>query len=171
MLLPKSYIKVPSAVILVSRNSLYDPQKLRQIAFCAFARVVNQFFDDNLKSIHFRAYVASQVIYKCDPCGYFCVFKKSLRPSEAEIAFCAFALVLNQFFDDNLKSIHFRGYVASQVIYKCDLCGYFAVFKKSLRPSQAEIVFLAKGAKGRGHIGTFPTPGRLSPGRYRFYTP
>ena len=106
-----------------------------EIAFCAFALVVNQFFDDNLKSIHFRAYVASQVIYKCDLCGYFGVFKKSLRPSEAEIAFCAFALVINQFFDENLKSIHFRAYVASQVIYKCDLCGYFGVFKKSLRPS------------------------------------
>ena len=79
--------------------------------------------------------------------------------------------VVNQFFGDNLKNIHFRAYVASQVIYKCDLCGYFGVFKKSLRPSGAEIVFLAGGAKGRGRIGTFPTPGRLSPGRYRFYTP
>ena len=98
-------------------------------------RVVNQFFDDNLKNNHFRAYVASQVIYKCDLCGYFGVFKKSLRPSEAEIAFCAFARVVNQFFDDNLKNNHFRAYVASQVIYKCDLCGYFGVFEKSLRPS------------------------------------
>ena len=37
------------------------------------------------KTIHFRAYVASQVEYKCGHCECFAVSEKSLRPSQAEI--------------------------------------------------------------------------------------
>ena len=48
-------------------------------------RAKKPFFANISKTIHFRAYVASQVEYKCGHCECFAVSEKSLRPSQAEI--------------------------------------------------------------------------------------
>ena len=87
MLLHNLYINVTIAVILLYSKSLYDLPKPRYQNKANFIlrRANKPFFANISKTIHFRAYVASQVEYKCGHCECFAVSEKSLRPSQAEI--------------------------------------------------------------------------------------
>ena len=83
MLLHNLYINVTIAVILLYSKSLYDLLKPRYQNKASFMprRAKKPFFVNISETIDFRAYVASQVEYKCGHCKCFAVFEKSLRPS------------------------------------------------------------------------------------------
>ena len=87
MLLHDLHINETIAVILLYSKSLYDLPKPRYHSKANFMlrRAKKPFFANISKTIHFRAYVASQVEYKCGHCECFTVPEKSLRPSQAEI--------------------------------------------------------------------------------------
>ena len=87
MLLHKSNINMAIANFLLLRKSRYDlpKPKYQNKANFMLRRAKKPFFANISKTIHFRAYVASQVEYKCGHCECFAVSEKSLRPSQAEI--------------------------------------------------------------------------------------
>ena len=69
------------------------------------------------------------------------LFKKIVKNQ-----FSASRVHKKQFLANISKTKRFSVYVASQLQYKCDHCAYFGVFKKSLRPSGAELAFLPSSA-------------------------